>query len=117
MAVGPLYVLDAELPGGLIAGAGSLRHAQTMAFTTLMLLQLFNLFNARSDEESAFRGLLDNRWLLAAIVLSRDAAGVRRLSAVSAASRESTMAASSQRLSRRPRNAQSPGGSRALNRL
>ncbi len=41
-----------------------------MAFTTLMLFQLFNLFNARSDEETAFRGLLDNRWLLAAIALS-----------------------------------------------
>ena len=26
-----------------------------MAFTTLMLFQLFNVFNARSDEESAFR--------------------------------------------------------------
>jgi Ca2+-transporting ATPase len=35
-----------------------------------MLFQLFNLFNARSDEVTAFRGLLDNRWLLAAIVLS-----------------------------------------------
>jgi Ca2+-transporting ATPase len=70
MAVGSLYVLDAELPGGLFEGTGTLRHAQTMAFTTLMLFQLFNLFNARSDEESAFRGLLDNRWLLAAILLS-----------------------------------------------
>ena len=70
MAVGSLYVLDAELPGGLIEGTGTLRHAQTMVFTTLMLFQLFNLFNARSDEETAFRGLLDNRWLLAAIVLS-----------------------------------------------
>ena len=48
---------------GSIEGAGSLRHAQTMAFTTLMLFQLFNVFNARSDEESAFRGLFDNRWL------------------------------------------------------
>ena len=41
-----------------------------MVFTTLMLFQLFNLFNARSDEETAFRGLLENRWLLAAIALS-----------------------------------------------
>ena len=70
MAVGTLYVLDAALPGGLVQGAGTLRHAQTMVFTTLMLFQLFNLFNARSDEETAFRGLLDNRWLLAAIALS-----------------------------------------------
>jgi Ca2+-transporting ATPase len=70
MAVGTLYVLDAALPGGLVEGAGTLRHAQTMVFTTLMLFQLFNLFNARSDEETALRGLLENRWLLAAIALS-----------------------------------------------
>jgi Ca2+-transporting ATPase len=70
MAAGSLYVLDAALPGGLVAGTGSLRHAQTMTFTTLMFFQLFNLFNARSDQESAFRGLLCNGWLLAAVVLS-----------------------------------------------
>jgi len=70
MAVGTLYVLDAALPGGLVEGAGSLRYGQSMAFTTLMLFQLFNVFNARSDEQTAFRGLLDNRWLLAAIALS-----------------------------------------------
>jgi len=70
MAIGSLYVLDADLPGGLVDGAGSLRHAQTMTFTTLMLFQLFNVFNARSDEDSALPALLDNRWLLAAIALS-----------------------------------------------
>ena len=70
MAVGTLYVLDAALPEGFVQGVGTLRHAQTMVFTTLMLFQLFNLFNARSDEETAFRGLLENRWLLAAIALS-----------------------------------------------
>ena len=70
MAVGTLFVLDASLPGGLIEGEGELRYGQTMAFTTLMLFQLFNVFNARSDERSAFRGLFDNRWLWAAIGLS-----------------------------------------------
>ena len=30
MAAGTLYVLDADLPGGMFAGSGSLRHAQTM---------------------------------------------------------------------------------------
>ena len=54
MAAGTLLVLDARLPGGLIEGSGTMRYAQTMAFTTLMLFQLFNVFNARSDEESAF---------------------------------------------------------------
>jgi Ca2+-transporting ATPase len=70
MAAGTLYVLDASLPGGLIAGMGNLRHAQTLAFTTLMLFQLFNLFNARSETDTAFRGVLINAWLWAAIALS-----------------------------------------------
>ncbi|HEX5515260.1 MAG TPA: cation-translocating P-type ATPase [Gammaproteobacteria bacterium] len=67
MAVGTLLVLDAYLPGGLIEGAGSLSYAQTMAFTTLVLFQLFNVFNARSDQRSAFHGLFTNRWLWAAV--------------------------------------------------
>jgi Ca2+-transporting ATPase len=70
MAAGTLFVLDASLPGGLIEGAGSIRYAQTMAFTTLMLFQLFNVFNARSDERSAFIGLFSNRWLWLAVALS-----------------------------------------------
>jgi len=35
---------------GLIEGSGTLRYGQTMAFTTLTMFQLFNVFNARSDE-------------------------------------------------------------------
>jgi P-type Ca2+ transporter type 2C len=67
MAVGTLFVLDASLPGGFVEGAGSLRYAQTMAFTTLMLFQIFNVVNARSDEQSAFVRLFTNPWLWAAI--------------------------------------------------
>jgi Ca2+-transporting ATPase len=70
MAAGTLFVLDASLPGGFVEGSGDLRYAQTMAFTTLMLFQMFNVFNARSDERSAFRGLFSNRWLWLAIILS-----------------------------------------------
>ena len=70
MAVGTLFVLDASLPGGLIEGSGNMRYAQTMAFTTLVLFQLFNVFNARSDERSAFSGVFENHWLWAAIGLS-----------------------------------------------
>jgi P-type Ca2+ transporter type 2C len=70
MATGTLLVLDSSLPGGLINGSGSLRYAQTMAFTTLTLFQLFNVFNARSDEESAFKGLFKNHWLWGAVLLS-----------------------------------------------
>jgi Ca2+-transporting ATPase len=47
-----------------------MRLAQTMAFTTLMLFQLFNVFNARSDEASAFVGLFSNAWLWAAVFAS-----------------------------------------------
>ncbi|MGH9859968.1 MAG: cation-translocating P-type ATPase [Candidatus Acidiferrales bacterium] len=70
MAAGTLFVLDASLPGGLVEGSGSMRYAQTMAFTTLMLFQLFNVFNARSDEKSAFPGLFANHWLWAGVGLS-----------------------------------------------
>jgi Ca2+-transporting ATPase len=70
MATGTLLVLDAALPGGWIEGVGDLPRAQTMAFTTLMLFQLFNVVNARSDEASAFARLWTNRWLWAAIGLS-----------------------------------------------
>ena len=67
MAAGTLFVLDSALPGGLVDGAGDLRYAQTMAFTTLMLFQMFNVVNARSDERSAFVHLFANHWLWAAV--------------------------------------------------
>ena len=70
MAVGTLLVLDASLPGGLVEGSGDLRYGQTMAFTTLMLFQIFNVFNARSDDESVFVHLFTNRWLWAAAATS-----------------------------------------------
>ena len=69
MAIGTLLVLDASLPGGLIEGSGALRYAQTRAFTTLTFFQLFNVFNARSDERSAFAGLFHNAWLWGALAL------------------------------------------------
>ncbi|HTM23572.1 MAG TPA: cation-translocating P-type ATPase [Vicinamibacterales bacterium] len=70
MAAGALFVLDASLPGGLIDGSGKIRYGQTMAFTTLVLGQLFNVFNARSDDRSAFDGLFSNPWLWGAVGLS-----------------------------------------------
>jgi Ca2+-transporting ATPase len=70
MAAGTLLVLDWSLPGGLIEGAGNMRYAQTMAFTTLLFFSLFTVFNARSDEQSAFVGMFSNIWLWGAIVLS-----------------------------------------------
>jgi Ca2+-transporting ATPase len=78
MMAGTLAVLDAYYPGGLFTlfatgtapNAADETHARTMAFTTLMLFQLFNVFNCRSAWRSAFAGLFDNRWLLGAIILS-----------------------------------------------
>ena len=47
-----------------------MRRAQTLAFTTLSLAQVFNAFNARSEHRSAFAHLFTNRWLWAAVALS-----------------------------------------------
>ena len=69
-AVGTLLVIDWSLPGGLIPGSGSLPYAQTMAFTTMVLFSMFNVFNARSDDRSAFAGVWSNKWLWGAVALS-----------------------------------------------
>ena len=47
-----------------------MKHAQTMAFTTLIMFQLFNVFNARSDERSALTGIFRNHWVWVAIAVS-----------------------------------------------
>jgi Ca2+-transporting ATPase len=70
MAAGTLFTLDASLPGGFVEGSGDLRYGQTMAFTTLMLFQMFNVLNARSDERSAFVHLFTNHWLWTALGVS-----------------------------------------------
>ena len=70
MAVATLVALDIGLPGGIFDGVDSLTEARTMAFTTLVLAQLFNCFNARSDRVSAFHDLFTNRFLWGAVGLS-----------------------------------------------
>jgi Ca2+-transporting ATPase len=70
MAAATLFILDASLPGGFVEGSGSMRYGQTMAFTTLTLAQVFNAFNARSEERSAFTGLFRNSWLWASVGLA-----------------------------------------------
>jgi P-type Ca2+ transporter type 2C len=70
IAAGTLFVLDASLPGGFIEGSGTLPYAQTMAFTTLVFFSLFTVFNARSDEQSAFIGMFSNKWLWGAVLSS-----------------------------------------------
>jgi P-type Ca2+ transporter type 2C len=70
MAVVSLAAFDLAVPGGLVAGDGTLTDGRTMAFTTLVLAQLFNCFNARSERVSAFHHLFTNGYLWAAIALS-----------------------------------------------
>jgi P-type Ca2+ transporter type 2C len=78
MMVGTIAVLDAYYPGGLFSplakgtapNAADETHARTMAFTTLMMFQLFNVFNCRSVWRSAFIGLFENTWLLIAVAAS-----------------------------------------------
>jgi magnesium-transporting ATPase (P-type) len=70
MAVVTLATLDLALNGGLLPGSGSLTHARTMAFTTLVFCQLFNVFNSRSDYSSAFSHLFTNRLLWGAVAIS-----------------------------------------------
>ncbi len=70
MAVVTLVALDLRLPGGIVGNSGSITEARTMAFTTLVLAQLFNCFNARSDRTSAFHRLFTNPVLWGAIAIS-----------------------------------------------
>jgi Ca2+-transporting ATPase len=70
IAAGTLLVLDASLPGGYIAGAGTITYARTMAFNTLAFFSMFMVFNARSQQRSAFSGLFSNKWLWGAVIVS-----------------------------------------------
>jgi magnesium-transporting ATPase (P-type) len=72
MAAVTLLALDLRLPGGLVERAGSadIVEARTVAFTTLVLAQLFNCFNARSDRVSAFHRPFTNPLLWGAVALS-----------------------------------------------
>ena len=78
MMVGTVLILDAYYPGGLLSpfatGTGpnafDEAHARTMAFTTLMMYQLFDVYNCRSRRRSAFNGFFENKWLLVAIAFS-----------------------------------------------
>lgn len=78
MALLTLLSLDLFLPGGLFepvpnwvgTGPHSVELARTAAFTVLVLTQLFNCFNARSETASAFSALFTNHWLWGAVALS-----------------------------------------------
>ena len=78
MMVGTLFVLDGYLPGGLFEliqfdtdQEMAVRYARTAAFTTLVMFQMFNVFNVRSQSRSVFAGeLFNNKWLWIAVGVS-----------------------------------------------
>ncbi|MEA5116678.1 MAG: cation-translocating P-type ATPase [Propionicimonas sp.] len=70
MAVVTLFTIDVFLPGGLVEGSDSLEVARTAGFTTLVIAQLFNALNARSETTTAFSHLFSNHWLWGAIGLA-----------------------------------------------
>ncbi len=76
MAVATLAMIDLKLPGGLLRASfvtdngGDIALARTCGFTTLVLAQLFNAFNARSDHRSVFVRAAANKWLWLAVAVS-----------------------------------------------
>ncbi len=65
MAVGTLWMFSRA------DRVGELMYAQTLAFTTLAMFQVFNSLNCRSRSNSVFRlGFFRNRYLMGAIVIS-----------------------------------------------
>jgi len=51
--------------------AGGLIYAQTMVFTTMVMFEMFNAFNCRSERHSITKiGLFSNRWLVVAVAAS-----------------------------------------------
>jgi Ca2+-transporting ATPase len=67
ICIGTLAMLDAGMPGGFIEGGGSVERARTLAFNTLVLYELYDVFCIRSDEVSAWRPLFRNAWLWLAV--------------------------------------------------
>lgn len=67
MMLGDIGIVAAIMAAGTLfiffTTGGSLETRRTMAFTTLILFQLFNAFQARSSTRSAFAGIFRNPWL------------------------------------------------------
>ncbi|MFI9489366.1 cation-translocating P-type ATPase [Promicromonospora sp. NPDC052451] len=69
MGVATLLTIDIFLPGGLVEGTDDLTVARTAGFTTLVLAQLFNVLNSRSETTSAFHRMFRGPWLWGAVGL------------------------------------------------
>jgi P-type Ca2+ transporter type 2C len=73
IAIVALLTMDMYLPGGLIApvgGTGEIANARTAGFTVLVMAHLFQCFNSRSENSSAFKDLFANPWLWGAVTVS-----------------------------------------------
>ena len=68
VAAATLVTIHLYVPGGPMPS--SLDTARTAGFTVLVIAQLFNTVNARSETRTAFSGFFANGWLWAAIALS-----------------------------------------------
>ncbi len=68
VAVATLFTIHLYAPDGPLPS--SVDTARTAGFTVLVLTQLFNTINARSETQTAFRGFFANGWLWAAIAVS-----------------------------------------------
>ncbi|BBZ73796.1 cation-translocating P-type ATPase [Mycobacterium paraseoulense] len=68
VAAATLFTIRLYAPGGPLPS--SLDTARTAGFTVLVIAQLINCINARSETRSAFHRFFANRWLWAAIGLS-----------------------------------------------
>jgi Ca2+-transporting ATPase len=66
MCVGTLALFNWELAAGV-----AWNRARTMAFTVLVMFQMFNVLNCRSEKHSLFKiGFLSNKYLMTAIAIS-----------------------------------------------
>ena len=66
-----LLTIDLYLPGGLVEGTQrASTRARTAGFTVLVLAQLFNCFNARSETTQRLPPPVRQPWLWGAVALS-----------------------------------------------
>jgi len=71
MAVGIIMCVGTLALFKLYDPVNNLAYAQTMAFSTLMMFQMFNVLNCRSEKNSIFKiGIFSNMYLIGAIILS-----------------------------------------------
>ena len=71
MAVGIIMCVGTLALFKLYDPVNNLVYAQTMAFSTIMMFQMFNVLNCRSEKNSLFKiGIFSNKYLIGAIVIS-----------------------------------------------